>query len=404
MNCILFDSSSYTALFPLTATRPISTLRIGILTIEEKWKKYLNLEIYHLCRKELSELYSLQLEESNLFISGNVIPDRTLVDQLINLNSEDILVDQDGDVVALQCSRSEYVNLGATPYENIVQTLVNKRSNRIQVQIQRLKNPWQIFQWNDAELRKDYKLLTYNRNSFPIDKTNTVIGHDIFLEEGAIVQCSILNSNTGPIYIAKDAEIMEGSMIRGPLALGEQAVLKLGTKIYGATSIGKACKIGGEVNNSVFLAHSNKAHDGFIGNSVIGEWCNIGADSNNSNLKNTYSEVKLWNYEKKSFMNTGTIFCGLIMGDHAKCGINTMFNTGTVVGVGANIFGAGYPRQFIPDFTWGGASGFKTFRFEEFLETAEAVMSRRNVSLDEAQIEMLRTVFNNTSVFRNWEK
>jgi UDP-N-acetylglucosamine diphosphorylase/glucosamine-1-phosphate N-acetyltransferase len=267
-----------------------------------------------------------------------------------------------------------------------------------------LKNLWQIFQENEKNLQEDFAVITKGKQSQELSATNRIIGKNIFIEEGAKLEHCILNTGTGPIYIGKEAEIMEGSMIRGGLALCDHAQIKMGAKIYGATTIGPYCKVGGEINNSVLFGYSNKAHDGFLGNAVLGEWCNVGADTNNSNLKNNYEPVKLWSYESKRFEKTGTNFCGLIMGDHAKCGINTMFNTGTVVGVGANIFGDGYPRQFIPDFAWGGASGFSTFHIDKFFETAEIVLSRRNKTLDQAMRNMLTQVYEQTLPFRHWEK
>jgi UDP-N-acetylglucosamine diphosphorylase/glucosamine-1-phosphate N-acetyltransferase len=225
----------------------------------------------------------------------------------------------------------------------------------------------------------------------------------IFAEEGAKVEYSILNAAEGPIYIGKGAEIMEGCKVRGPFALCENAVLKLDAKIYGATTVGPECRVGGEVSNVVFLGYSNKGHDGFLGNSVIGEWCNIGADTNSSNLKNTYEPVKLWSYATGRFEKTGLTFCGLMMGDHAKCGINTMFNTGTVAGVGANIFGTGFPRNFIPSFAWGGAQGFETFQPAKFFITAEAMMTRRKIKLTSTDKDILNEVFRLTAGYRYWE-
>jgi len=222
----------------------------------------------------------------------------------------------------------------------------------------------------------------------------------IFVEEGAKVECAILNASTGPIYIGKDAEIMEGAIVRGPLALCEHAALKMGAKIYGPTTIGPHSKVGGEVNNSVIIGYSNKGHDGFLGNSVLGEWCNIGADSNNSNLKNNYAEVKLWNYPQERFVNTGLTFCGLIMGDHSKCGINTMFNTGTVVGVNANIFGSGFPRNFVASFSWGGAAGFTTYKTADAFEVAARVFDRRGMVFNETEQEILQHVFEITAKYR----
>jgi UDP-N-acetylglucosamine diphosphorylase/glucosamine-1-phosphate N-acetyltransferase len=243
--------------------------------------------------------------------------------------------------------------------------------------------------------------LTKGRKSQPLNNSCRNIGKGkIFIEEGASANDTTFNTTTGCIYIGKDAEVMEGSVVRGPFALCEHSVLKMSSKIYGATTIGPHSKVGGEVNNSVVFGYSNKAHDGFLGNSVIGEWCNLGADTNNSNLKNNYANVKLWNYSGENFIDTGLQFCGLIMGDHSKCGINTMFNTGTVAGVSSNIFGSGFPRNFIPSFSWGGAQGFTTYRFEHAIETAQLVMQRRNTELTDNDKDILKYIFDNDEKFR----
>jgi UDP-N-acetylglucosamine diphosphorylase/glucosamine-1-phosphate N-acetyltransferase len=269
----------------------------------------------------------------------------------------------------------------------------------------KINNLWNIFQKNGKALKEDFKLLTKGRKSAPISPTNRVLGEEnIFIEEGAEVEFAILNATEYPIYIGKDAKILEGCMVRGGLAMGEGAVLKMGTRIYGPTTLGPYCKVGGEVNNCVFQAHSNKGHEGYLGNSVIGEWCNIGADTNSSNLKNNYAEVKLWNYEAERFLQTDTQFCGLIMGDHSKCGINTMFNTGTVVGVSANVFGSGFPRNFIPSFSWGGARGFSTYRTDKAFETIERVFDRRKKTFDVEERLILLRIFEETAKFRAWEK
>jgi UDP-N-acetylglucosamine diphosphorylase/glucosamine-1-phosphate N-acetyltransferase len=262
---------------------------------------------------------------------------------------------------------------------------------------------WDIFTMNESAMSDDFQLLTKGKKSLPISSTNRVINPgSIFLEEGAKVECTMLNASAGPIYIGRNAEVMEGAMIRGPFSLGEQSQLKLGSKIYGATTIGPHCRVGGEVSNSVIFGYSNKAHDGFLGNSVIGEWCNLGADSNNSNLKNNYSQVKMWNYREENYINTGLTFCGLMMGDHSKCSINTMFNTGTVVGVSANIFGTGFPPKFIPSFSWGGSDGFKTYRLEEAVEVASRVYERRGMKLADAEQKILKYLFDATTKFRSW--
>jgi UDP-N-acetylglucosamine diphosphorylase/glucosamine-1-phosphate N-acetyltransferase len=264
-----------------------------------------------------------------------------------------------------------------------------------------VKNTWDIFSNNDSAIREDFEFLTEDRKSQPIPKTVQVIApENIFIEAGATLEFVTLNASAGPIYIGKDAEIMEGSVIRAPFALCDNAVVKMAAKIYGGTTVGPYSRVGGEINNSVLFAYSNKGHDGFLGNSVLGEWCNIGADSNNSNLKNNYEEVRLWSYETEGFVKTGLQFCGLIMGDHSKCGINTMFNTGTVVGVSANIFGSGFPRNFIPSFSWGGASGFTTYLTKKAFETARLVMSRRNVAFDEKEAAILEHVFEATKKWR----
>src|SRR5690554_5093173 len=265
----------------------------------------------------------------------------------------------------------------------------------------KIEHTWDIFAKNDAAIREDFELLTEDRFSQPIPKSvNVIAPENIFIEEGAKLEFVTLNATTGPIYIGKNAEIMEGSIIRGPFALCEGATVKLAAKIYGPTTVGPYSKVGGEVNNSVIFGYSNKGHDGFLGNSVIGEWCNLGADTNNSNLKNNYAEVRLWDYETESFARTGLQFCGLMMGDHSKCGINTMFNTGTVIGVNANIFGSGFPRNFVPSFSWGGSSGFTTYLTKKAFEVAQVVMSRRGVEFTDEDAAILEHVFEDTKKFR----
>ncbi|NTW34200.1 MAG: glucose-1-phosphate thymidylyltransferase, partial [Bacteroidetes bacterium] len=259
----------------------------------------------------------------------------------------------------------------------------------------KIDNLWEIFSKNAEAIKEDFELLTKNRKSAIPSATNVLINpENIFIEKDAIVECAVLNASDGPIYIGKGAEVMEGSLIRGPFALCDNATLKMASKIYGATTIGPYCKVGGEVSNSVFFGYSNKAHDGFLGNSVIGEWCNLGADTNNSNLKNNYDEVKLWNYPEKKFLPTGLQFCGLIMGDHSKCGINTMFNTGTVVGVNANIYGHGFQRNFIPSFAWGSSgTGYTTYQINKAIEVAEKVYDRRGLKFDETEKYILKKIF-----------
>jgi UDP-N-acetylglucosamine diphosphorylase/glucosamine-1-phosphate N-acetyltransferase len=322
-------------------------------------------------------------------INASFLPNPTLVEMIQGLKSNQAIFK--GDEVIAFFTNDEQEQVDFDTYE-----IIDYSEDCLTVQ-----NTWDIFAKNDAALRADFELLTEDRKSQPIPKSvNVIAPENIFIEEGAKLEFVTLNASTGPIYIGKDAEIMEGSVIRGPFALCEGAGVKLASKVYGATTVGPYSKIGGEVNNSVLFAYSNKGHDGFLGNSVLGEWCNIGADSNNSNLKNNYEEVKLWSYETEGFAKTGLQFCGLMMGDHSKCGINTMFNTGTVVGVSANIFGSGFPRNFVPSFSWGGAGGFTTYTTSKAFATAKLVMSRRNVEFDEKEQAILEHVFEETKKWR----
>jgi len=385
MNFILFDSFRRNNLLPLTYLRPVADVRIGILTIREKWEHLLRAKTSTLTEDYLRKKYPIIQAEDNVMINGSVLPNRQLVDLILGLKQNEALVKNDV-VIAM---RVKSVDPGRKEDET------GEEINEISTDIDFMKvsNNWDIFNRNARALTEDYHLITAGRKSQPISATNRVLGKDIFIEEGARVECAILNAETGPIYIGRNAEVMEGAMIRGPFSLGEESVVKMGAKIYGATTIGPHCKVGGEVNNSVFFGYSNKAHDGFMGQSVIGEWCNIGADTNTSNLKNSYEEVKLWNFADRTFVETGLQFVGLIMGDHAKCGINVMFNTGTVVGVGSNIFGHGYQRNYIPGFLWGGNAGFRPYEFRKFLETARRVTERRNVEISQVDEDILFTVY-----------
>ncbi len=385
MNFILFDDHRDNFL-PLTFTRPVCDIRIGILTIREKWEKYLKAKTSTLTEEYLSKKFPLVSGKQNILINGSVCPNQKLVKDILALKPGDALFSDD-TLVALNSAIADISN-----YKNRKETKAFSHH---------ITNLWDIFQKNGKGIEDDFELLTKGKKSQKISKTNQVINpKNVFLEKGAKVECSKLNASAGPIYIGKDAEIMEGCMVRGPFSLGDHSQLKMGAKIYGPTTIGPESKAGGEVNNSVIFGYSNKAHDGFLGNSVIGEWCNLGADSNNSNLKNNYAHVKLWSYASEKFENTGLTFCGLIMGDHSKCGINTMFNTGTVVGVSANIFGAGFPRNFVTDFSWGGAAGFTTYKLNDAFGTADKVFERRNKKLTDTEKEILQKVFEMTEKHR----
>lgn len=389
MNYILFDGTVREALLPFTFTRPVADIRIGILTIREKWEKYLGYTTTTVTEEYLSEKYPMVEMESNVMINASFLPNPNLVEKIKNLKSNQALFAGD-TVIAFFTSESQD-EVDFDTYEIMDH----------QDEVMTVAHTWDIFSKNDAAIRADFELLTADRKSQAIPKSvNVIAPENIFIEEGAKLEFVTLNASTGPIYIGANSEIMEGSVIRGPFALCESGRVKLATKVYGATTVGPHSVIGGEVNNSVLFGYSNKGHDGFLGNSVLGEWCNIGADSNNSNLKNNYEPVKLWSYETENFAQTGLQFCGLMMGDHSKCGINTMFNTGTVVGVSANIFGSGFPRNFVPSFSWGGASGFTTYQTSKAFQTAKIVMARRNVEFTTEDAAILEHVFEETKKYR----
>ena len=389
MNYILFDGPARNALLPFTFTRPVADIRIGILTIREKWEKYLGSTTTTLTEEYLSEKYPMVEMEENVMINASYLPNSILSEMVSNLETNQAIFKGENVIAFYTNDTQEEIDFDT--YE-----IIDYNEDCLSVE-----HTWDIFSKNSAALIEDFEFLTKERISQPIPKSVNVISpENIFIEEGANMEFVTLNASSGPIYIGKNAEIMEGSLIRGPFSLGEESTIKMGARIYGATTIGPFCKVGGEINNSVVFGYSSKGHDGFLGNSVLGEWCNIGADTNNSNLKNNYEEVKLWNYQTEGFTKTGLQFCGLIMGDHSKCAINTMFNTGTVVGVSANIFGSGFPRNFIPSFTWGGASGYTTYITKKAFETAKLAMARRHVEFDEIEAKILEHVFEETKKWR----
>lgn len=390
MNIILFDChTTRQNLLPFTFTRPVADIRVGILTIREKWQKYLNGSSSTLSEDYLSGKFPFYNgNEPALYINGSVLPNEELVAAINKLGALQSLTA--GNTILAFKSEKHHLN-----YENFEGIAKGFTPVVYTGAVQAVQYPWDIFRMNGEALTADFKLLTAGRKSQPLSTTNTVIGNpeNIFLEEAAKAEACIINAATGPVYLGKDAELMEGCVVRGPLALGDHAALKLSTKVYGPTTLGPQCKAGGELNNVVMFGYSNKAHDGFLGNSVIGEWCNLGADTNNSNLKNNYGMVDVFNYREGKAIDTGLQFCGLLMGDHSKCGINTMFNTGTVVGVSANIFGSDFPPKFIPSFSWGGAQWLRTFTFDKAIEVANRVMERRGLKVEPADELILQTVF-----------
>jgi UDP-N-acetylglucosamine diphosphorylase/glucosamine-1-phosphate N-acetyltransferase len=392
---LLFDDPAIRgSLLPFTFTRPVADIRVGILKISEKWEKITGRSTSFLTQDYLESKFP-RAKGNSLAINGAWLPDADSHNLISSLNEDQALYF--GKILL-----ASYI--GET--EKNLSGIKEKEQIQLEKEPTVLLKTWNIFQFNGAEIRKDFDLITKGRTSEPLSDPFTKVysPENIFIEKGAIIRAAILNADGGPIYIGKNTEIQEGAIIRGPFALCESSTVNMGAKIKGDSTVGPHCKVGGEVSNSVIFGYSNKGHEGFLGNSVIGEWCNIGADTNTSNLKNNYTQVKLWDYAKGGFANTGLQFCGLMMGDHSKCGINTMFNTGTVVGVGANIFGDGFPRNFIASFAWGGASGFSTFDFPKFEETAKAVMGRRGLELSADEIEILRLIFDLSKNYRIWEK
>ena len=399
MNIVLFDQSEIkNDLLPLTFTRPVACLRVGIFTIGEKWQKVLNGEISYLTEPYLRGKFPLIIKDENLLINGCVCPDNALLERVSRLKAEEALV-QDDLLIAFRADEGIIRQFEAG--NNLPDFKKTEYDNPLTV----ISKPWQIFLKNGDQIKKDFNLIKEKSSSKDIKDpyTYTYGDQNIFVEEGADIKAAVINAENGPVYIGKNARIQEGAVIRGPFSLGESSVISMGAKIRGDATVGPYSKVGGEFSNSVIIGYSNKAHDGFMGNSVIGEWCNIGADTNTSNLKNNYADIKVWNYRQDRFINSGQQFCGLIMGDHTKCGINTMFNTGTVIGVSANIFGAGYPRNFIPSFSWGGACGFTTYHLNKVFEVADKVMARRNKTITEADKSILNYLFEITSKYRHWE-
>jgi len=390
MNYILFDGAVRNQLLPFTFTRPVADIRVGILTIREKWEKFLGSTTTTVTEEYLSDKFPMVELEQNVLINASFCPSKNLVLLIKNLQENQAIFFNDEPLAfyATEDQEIDFTTFTITQYTDD--------------DVLRIENTWDIFQKNAQAIQRDFELLTQGRTSEAIPKTTIAYNPKyIFIEKGAKVMCASLNATDGPIYIANDTLVMEGATIQGPFALCEHSSVKMGAKIYPGTTIGPHCKVGGEVSNSVLMGFSNKGHDGYLGNSVLGYWCNLGADTNTSNLKNNYAEVRLWDYDSEKFAKTGTQFCGLMMGDHSKCGINTMFNTGSVVGVSANIFGAGYPRNFIPSFAWGGSSGMQVYNTKKAFEVATVVMARRGLEFDAQEQAILNQVF---EISKQWRR
>jgi UDP-N-acetylglucosamine diphosphorylase/glucosamine-1-phosphate N-acetyltransferase len=367
MNICLDDNSKHLDFAPLTLLKPLAKLRIGLMTIEERWSQFFQMaQISYNTEPYLAAKYPSN-PKPDFTLAATAIPSKALVDELIK-----------GPEGEYYKNNNWIGTKGQATTKHALKTdciLLERR--------------WDLYELNEEIIKKDFSLLTAGRNSQLLSSTVTVIGDPnlVFFEEGAKAEACVLNTTDGPIYLDKKAEIMEGSFVRGPFGLGESATLKMGAKIYGGTSIGPHCKIGGEVSNSLFQGYSNKGHDGFVGNSLIGEWCNLGADTNTSNLKNNYSVVRTYSYAEGKEVQTDMQFMGLTMGDHSKCGINTMFNTATVVGMACNVYGGDFPDKFIPSFSWGGAE-LVPFKLDKAIEASNNMMKRRGLHLDEHDLKM----------------
>ena len=390
MNTILFDSDVRHQLLPFTHTRPVADIRCGIITMRNRWELLLQSGSSTLTQQYLQQAFPLLPNDLNVYINAAIFATQDLADVITQLHKDEALV-QNNILIAFKRDQAflspEELLATAKKYTQVTYRSFFNSLNFV----------WDIFTQNGRAISEDFALLTKGRQSQELPEYVTAIGREnIFIEPGARMYPCIINAGTGPVYIGKDAEVMEGSLIRGPFALNEHAVLKMGSKVYGPTTIGNNCKVGGEISNVVFLANSNKGHDGLLRNAVIGEWCNLGADTNCSNLKNNYDEVKIWNEHEQKSVRTGLQFCGLLMGDHSKCSINTMFNTGTVIGVSANIFGSGFPEKFVPSFSWGNGSEATTYKLEKAIDTANRMMARRNTGLSTAEIAVLKHIFDNT--------
>lgn len=382
MNIVLFDDIEWENLRPLTLNKPFAELRMGIFTFKERWEKLIEGNYSYYTKDYLSKKYPVENSDINIFINPAFFPTESLVQAIQNLNENETIW-FDNQVIA-----------GRFSFEDFEQRRNSSNKKEFKEAIIHINYLWDLFSQNDHAIRYDFELITNGRKSQPISETNGVMNpENIFLEEGAVVEYAVLNAKESPIYIGKNAEVMEGSLVRGSLALCENAKLNLGAKIYPGTTIGPYCKVGGEINNSILMGYSNKGHDGFLGNSVLGEWCNLGADTNNSNLKNNYSEIKVWDYEAKDYISTGLQFCGLMMGDYSKSAINTQFNTGTVVGMSANVFDAGFPPKFIPSFSWGGGKDSEKFDLEKSFDSIERMMERRKKVLTREEKIIIEYIF-----------
>lgn len=393
MNVLLFDHPEIRrSLLPLTYTRPVADIRLGTMTIAEKWAYEFNNTVSYLTQDYLNDRYPSRFDEDNLYINGALCPEETLLEAIVALSGGEGL-QQAGVLLAYRYRIVDAI-------DQLID--FTDKCHAYDERITLITRTWQLFLENGDQIIADFKRITKSRNSEPLTDPYTVVYNpeNLFIEDGVSIKAAIINAEEGPVYLGKGSEIQEGTIIQGPFSLGEYSQLRLGGKMRPNTTIGPLCKVGGEVGNVIFQSNSNKAHEGFLGNSVIGSWCNLGADTNNSNLKNTYSNVRAWNYHLNCFEDTGLQFCGLVMGDHSKCSINTMFNTGTVIGVSANIHGTGFPNKFVPSFIWGGTGITSEYEFEKACDTINRVMGRRSHTLDQTEKSILKRVFEESAHYR----
>jgi len=404
MQIVLYDNDlGRKKLFPLTLTRPVSNLRVGVLTIDEKWRKYFKAPVSFVTEDYLAEKYPLNYEVMGtvLLIRGNIVPDGNLYQVLRSLKVGMGLVAK-GEIIAYKTEVTDVNDVLSFDFEDIDYIEIENQLAYLAT-LNRIDYPEDIFKHNGEAIKEDFQLLTEGRVSVPLSKTNQVIGdYPVFLEEGVNAEFASFNTSKGPIYLGKSSQVWEGSHIRGPFALGEESIVKMGTRIYSNVSVGPYCTVGGELNTSVVWGNSNKGHDGYMGNSVVGEWCNWGAGTNNSNMKNNLKDVRLYDYEKKDYRKTDLQFCGVIMGDHVRCAINTAFNTGTVIGMSVSVFDVGVPPAFIPDFSWGAKDGFAVYEIDKMFQTSELLFQRRSCKFDEIEKKLLRSVFDLTKEYRNY--
>ncbi|MBX9448994.1 MAG: GlmU family protein [Taibaiella sp.] len=392
MDFVLFDDEERNLLFPFTHTRPVADIRCGIWTIREKWEYLLEGKAAFRTAPYLMQAFNPGSVSSGLKINGSLLPDDALVRAVQSLSEGHALV-KDGKVVAIHGGGDDHHEWQPLAVAESLET------EEYPYPVSWIRRPWDIFSHNDRQIQSDFLLLTQGKKSQAIPGYVTAIApENIYIEEGATLLPCILNAAHARIYIGRNAEIMEGSMLRGNIAICDQAVVKMGAKVYSGTTIGPGCKVGGEIQNTIFFANSNKGHDGYLGNAVIGEWCNLGADTNCSNLKNDYGQVDAYSEGEGKYIETGLQFCGLMMGDHSKCSINTMFNTGTVVGVSCNIFGTDFPPKFIPSFSWGGSQQLKVYKIEKAKRTANSMMERRHLALTEAEESIFQYIFEHSPV------